>query len=445
MKTIDPDKLSRFVGCRSDLEIGSFLGEILIDGAKGLTALRADPGDLDSKAHATELIEAVRGGKHISLTVTARTFKQQKGKSNRNYVRLGGDLAAQVGSFVKVPFLVDHNTHEQASRKGTILSSKLVEETQSRIAFEQSFTVVKPDAVISVLDGTLDRFSVSWYSTGAVVCTVHGTDVRGADWCGCWPGMAVKLDGKTQIAEYEFISWTGREMSGVNVPAVTGTSIEDIRAALAAELSLPSTRTRPTPKENTMRFPRLAAALALAANDELDETRAVEAVEALQRRALAAETERNTLRSELATKTTALTQAEAALGVATAAAGKIQIDAILNEAYQAGKLGYRHVVDARGNKEVQPDKREARLRRIAATPKTGLDELRAELDEMEATIPIGKRLQADSHAAPKHEDVVGGGELDFADNPYIDDVARQLGIKPEDMINLERRLSAGGQ
>lgn len=439
MKNIDPDVFSRVVGCRSDFEVSSWLGDILVDGAKGLTSLRTDPGDLDSKAHAKELIESVTAGKHITLAVTARTFKQQKGVKNRNYVRLGGDIAAQVGSFAKQPFLLDHNVREQVSRKGTILSSKLVEETQSRIAFEQAFSVVKPDAVISVLDGTLDRFSISWFSTGAVMCTLHGTDVRGADWCGCWPGMSVKLDGKNQIAEYEFLQWAGREMSGVNIPAVNNTTIEDIKAALAVELNLSPTRIRPTPKENEMRYPRLAAVLALAAQDELDEGRAVDAVEALQRRALAAEQESSTLRNQLATRTTERDQATSALTVATAAAGKIRIDAILNEAYREGKLGYRRV---EGSKEAMPDKREARLRRIAGE-KDGLIALQAEIDEMEVTIPVGKRLQSEDVVPPDRTEVGLGGELDFADNPYIDEVARQLGLKPEDIIATERRLSRG--
>lgn len=442
MKNVDPDKFARVVGCRSEFEIGSWIGDILVDGANGLTSLKTATDDVDSKAHAKELIEAVNAGKHITLAVTARTFKQQKGVKNRNYVRLGGDIAGQVGSFVKQPFLLDHNVREQLSRKGTILSSKLIEETQSRIAFEQAFNVVKPDAVISILDGTLDRFSISWFSTGAVVCTVHGADVRGPDWCGCWPGMSIKsVDGKSQIAEYEFLQWVGREMSGVNIPAVNNTSIDDIKAALAVELSLSPTRiSRPTPKENTMRFPRLAAALALAANDELDENRAVEAVEALQRRALAAETERANLATQLATRTTELAQATAAITVATAAAGKIRIDAILTEAYRAGKLGYRRV---EGSKEALPDKREARLRRIAGE-KDGLTALQAEIDEMEETVPVGRRLQSEDVAAPGVTDAIGDGSLEFADNPYIDDVAAQLNLKPEDMIAYEKKLARGG-
>lgn len=438
---IDETLLSRVIGCRSDFEVGGFLGDILVDGVKGLTSLRTAPDDLDSKAHRHELITAVRAGKHAELAVTARTFKQQKGKMNRRYLRLAGDLAEQVQTFAGQPFLLDHNTYEQVSRKGTILTSKLVEETLSRIAFEQSFNVVKPDAVISVLDGTLDRFSIGWFALGPVLCSLHGCDVRSLDWCGCWPGMSVKADGKMQIAEYVFTAWAGKETSGVNIPAVVGTSIDDIRAALAAELDFPTTRIRPTPKENEMRYPRLAAMLALAAQDELDEGQAVNAVEALQRRANAAEQERETLRSQLATRTTERDQAAAALTVATAAAGKIRIDAMLEQAYRDGKLGYRRVADS---EEALPDKREARLRRIAGE-KDGLAALEAELEEMEVSVPVGKRLQAESVKEPERREIgFGGGELDFADNPYIDSVARQLNLKPEDIIATERRLMQGG-
>jgi hypothetical protein len=129
--------------------------------------------------------------------------------------------------------------------------------------------------------------------------------------------------------------------------------------------------------------------------------------------------------------------------VATAGAVKIRVDAVLTEAYRVGKLGHRHVVDSLGNKEVQPDKREARLRRIASEPK-GLESLQAELDEMEATIPIGRRLQVEGVKEPERHEIMGGDELEFADNPYIDDVARQLGLKAEDIIAYEKKLTAAG-
>jgi hypothetical protein len=432
---LDEQTIARVVGCRSDFEIGSFLGDIQVDGLKGLTTLRSDPGDLDAKAKRYELIESVRGGKHIELAVTAVTFRQQKGKQNRRYLRLGGDLSAQVATFAKQPFLLDHNTMEQSSRKGTILTSKLVSETSSRDAFEMTFNAVKPDAVVSVLDGTLDRFSIGWFPLGPVLCTVHGADIRLSDSCSCWPGDVVLVDGKAKIAEYEFTVWSGKELSGVNIPAVQHTNIEGVRAALAAELNISPTRTHNRNKENRMRLHRLAAALGVTALEDTDETSAVLAVEALQRRATTAE-------AKLATTQTQLSNAEAALGTATAAAKKVQIDTILaRDGYGAGKL--RHAKDADGQQLASP--REARLRRIAAEP-NGIEALKLELAEMEAVVPVGQRPQSEAAGSPpKTDHTVLTDEPIASDNPYIANVAQQLGLKPEDMVAFANGHVAGGR
>jgi hypothetical protein len=185
-----------------------------------------------------------------------------------------------------------------------------------------------------------------------------------------------------------------------------------------------------------MRFPRLAAALALTAADELDEGRAVEAVEALQRRSLAAEQERTTLRLQLSDSQAEQGKLRAALDLATAGITKVRVDALIADAYRDGKLGYGR--DAAG--VAIPSKKEARLRRIAATPGTGIAELEAELAEMDVIIPVGRRLQADEAGEPERRPF--GAPLEFADNPYIDGIARQLGLKPEDMINYAAQHAA---
>lgn len=441
---IDDQTILRVVGCRSDYEVGELKGKIEIDGFKGLTSLDAESlrtgsPDADAKAARFELINAVNAGKHLELSVTANTFKQRKAP-NRRYLRLAADrLEARAPTWRNQPYLTDHNTYEMTASKGTIISSKLIEESPGVIAFEQGLHVVTPDAVVGFLNGTFKKFSIGWFALGPVMCTAHGCDVRSSESCGCWPGDQVKVDGRLKIAEYEFSDYEGKETSTVVVPAVKDTSVSDIRAALAAELNLhptrPRTRTQEHPK---MRFHRLAAALRLAALDDADEGSAVLAVEALERRALAAEQERNTLQIKLAEAINKVTQAEAALAVAVATGVKVQVDALINQGYQDRKLGYGH--DEFG--APTPSRKEARLRRIASGP-NGLAELEAELAEMEVTGPAFRGpMQSTTVAAPGATPGVGASELN--DNPYLAQTAAQLGIKVEDMIaTYERDMGVG--
>ena len=428
MKDLKPQTTSEF---RSDFELGQYRDQIMVDGVPGLTMLRADPGDLDAKAKRTELIESVRSGKHVELAVTATTFRQQKGKPNRRYLRLGGDLEVGAKSFNNQPFLVDHNTWEQDKRKGKILSSKLIEETQSRIAFEMSFLVVKPDAVISVLDGTIDRFSIGWFGHGPVICTLHGTPAW--EQCDCSPGDTVKMGEHDRLAEWEFTSWSGKELSSVNIPAVPWTDVKDVRAALAAELQLtPRGRT----KENGMPFAKLAAALGLAALTDSDEDRALAAIAGLRSRVEAAEGRASALQTSLA-------QSEAALQVATEAgvsarrdAQRAQVDSLISTlGYQAGKLQYAR--DPQNPRSVIPSPREVRLRKLAE--RDGIDALRDELGDMPVIVPVGERMQSSTVAPPAARAgyaLSGQAEdtLYTEDNPYLLNACEQLNVPIKDAV-----------
>lgn len=189
------------------------------------------------------VIEAVRSGKQVELALTAKTFRQHDGVPNKRYLRIAKSALGDVArSFVGKPMLVDHASWSQRSRIGTITSSEQVADGNGA-AFRMGLRVVKPDAVISVLDGTLDRFSIGWSATGPVLCSVHRKDPRSSGSCGCWPGDQVMGDdGKLQTVEFEFQSAEGTEVSAVNVPAVAGTGIEEVRTQLAAELGFDPTR-----------------------------------------------------------------------------------------------------------------------------------------------------------------------------------------------------------
>lgn len=423
MNDFDRFDFKRPVGCRSAEELGEF-GDILVAGGGSITELKGTEAPADAKAHRRELITSVRGGQHLDLTVRARTFRQKKGQPNRRHLRFSADaLAAMAPTFVGTPFLVDHNTYEQSARKGTILASELATDSRGVSALEMTFSVVKPDAVISILDGTLDQFSIGWFPTGPVICSVHRTDVRSSKSCSCWPGDLVEVDGKAQIVEYEFQSAEGKELSGVNVPAVKGTRIDDIRAALTAELSLPLRI-----KERVMAFPRLAAVLGLTALTETaDEDRAVTIAEGWRQGRLAAEQERDAARLEA----TNLKVANAAI---TASANKARIDTLLAGAYAAGKLKWGR--DEAG--KAIPSAREARLRTIAT--RDGADALAAEIAELEVVVPVGERQLSAAITEPERTET---GVLSAEDNPYLAVAARELGIPIEQLKANARELGNG--
>jgi hypothetical protein len=226
--------MTRILGCRSPVEVTALddLAVIVGGGAlKASTALDAD----DRR----ELIKKSRAGEHIELTLRARTFRQKDGAPNKSYLRLNpAKLSSIAESFAGKPVLLDHRSWSQEARVGTILDSRAEAQGHGWIAFLQTLQVVKPEAVISVLDGTLDRFSIGWSRLGAVMCTAHKVDVTKRGACGCWPGDRVEVDGVKHTVEFEFSDAEGTETSGVNTPAVSGTRIEDVRAALSAEIGL---------------------------------------------------------------------------------------------------------------------------------------------------------------------------------------------------------------
>lgn len=417
----------------------SLISDLEFDGIQGLTSLR-DVAPAEAAAKKKEAIEAVRSGKHVELSMKATTYRQAKGRPNRRYVRLGGDIEKQARTFKSQPFLVDHATWEQASRKGSITSILVNRESETNFNFLMGLHVVKPDAVISVLDGTLDRFSIGWFPRGPVLCSLHG-DVGKSESCGCWPGDKVTLEGKTHVVEFEFSAWEGKEVSGVNVPAVPSTSIEDIRTALAAELGIRQQPQRT--KEKKMRFPRLAAALSLTVLDDGDEERAVAAVTTLQA-SLA------TARAEASRATIELAQAKEALEIALGEASRAKVDAVLDGAYRDGKLV--HGRDAQGKPTASPQ--EALLRHVAKG-KEGIAMLEAHIAAMPAIVPLGRKANQALGAGDPVRSVFTGGDtgqlprvlsqeqknaIHINNNPYLEEVADQLGLDVNDLVNFRHDL-----
>lgn len=177
-----------------------------------------------SDAERRELIARVRAGEVIELELEAVPFIQRE-TANRNAVRFkNGMLASFAKSFRGVPFLRNHDQDDQAQRGGTVLSSKLERNDDGSTQFRMRLRLVKPWAVESALDGTLDRFSIGWHRDRTKALECSSCD---ADWLECahWPGT---LDEKGNVVQLVISAADGTEVSAVNVPAVVGTFVESI-------------------------------------------------------------------------------------------------------------------------------------------------------------------------------------------------------------------------
>lgn len=417
------DREHPLTALRSDFEIGTVLGDIQISGFGGLLTMpdpmrKLDAGG-DMKSQRGELITAIRGGKHLELSVNAITWRQRPAP-NRRYLRLAADkLADRAGSWKGKPLLIDHATHTVMSAMGTILSSKLLEESSKVVAFEQTLHVVKPDAVIGFLDGTMRTFSIGWHALGPVMCSVHGVDVTGQDSCYCWPGETVTLDGKNKIVEYEFSDYEGKETSIVVSPAVRDTSVDGIRAALSTELHLHPARSRPPKESKKMAaFTRLAAALKLTALSESDEDSAVTAVTTLQTRAVSAEAELGLQRAEV----TRLTAENARLAKQVEDAGAAALDGLIEGAYKSGKLAYGK--DAEGKNT--PDPNEELLRDLGKLK--GQPALSAHIGKMRPVVPVGVTPVVDKTTEPPRATLAA-----VPTDAQIRTTAEQLGVSENDL------------
>ena len=204
------------------------------------------------------LLERVRAGEAITIEFDARTFIQRE-TPNRKFFRFKpGALARLARSFRRAPFLRDHDDQRLEARGGTVLKSELVK-SDSEAAIFQTIQATKPWAVEGVLDGTIDRFSIGFIFSERPTCSVHGTPVFQG--CSCSRGDTV--DGRR--VEFVVGEAEGIEVSSVNVPAVVGTGIDEVRAALAA---LDHRGGEPHPQEWKMKRVITTLGLSEAANED---------------------------------------------------------------------------------------------------------------------------------------------------------------------------------
>lgn len=226
-----------------------------------LAAGGAKAGQVDRE----RLLADLRAGAGPSkLTVEAVVFLQTEAP-NRNFVRFKPSILNKLaksfaGNGHGVPFLRDHEQRNLEARWGTVLASELVQEKDGQ-AIRQEIELVDRKAIEFALDGRIDRFSIGWSNTGDVVCSVCDEPMFQWSRSGCnhFPGDVVEAkDGTKQVVEMVVTGAEGVETSAVSVPAVKGTGIDGIRAALAAERGQAAKE-----KHMAIKFAAIAAALAL--------------------------------------------------------------------------------------------------------------------------------------------------------------------------------------
>lgn len=336
-------------------------------------------------------------GSTASVQIVATTYLQADDKPNRNFVRFReGALRAIAKSYQGAPFLRDHNSRELLARGGTIIESEIVEQADGTKAFRQTIELVKPAFIEGALDGTIDRFSIGFRPTGPITCTICGAEfARG--WfglepsCDHEPGQEYEVrGGAKRIAQAEFSSAEGVETSAVSVPAVLGTGIDDIRAALAeGELSDLFHKESPTMLHNIAK----ALGLTLSAAGTVDESVILAEIE---KRALLLDAERK-----------GRAEAEVQLAALREQLADGRRAAVLTRALSEGKCkpsGELH------------DK-------IVALALVSVDAAEALVTELPRSTPVGQGLA--SAAPPPKEDteVVQLSESDL-------EVARQLRMTP---------------
>jgi hypothetical protein len=190
-----------------------------------------------SREEREQLIADARAGKLVRVVLDAVTYVQRD-TPNRNFVRFKpGVLRSLAPSFAGQPVLRNHDQHDTVSRAGRILSSVLEdrpgEDGVKQIRMELELTA--PWAVEDALRGHVDRFSIGWHSEGNTVCSICDEPMTVFwGWCfgSCDHEVGEAYDGK--ICQLEYTDAVGVEVSSVNVPAVVGTEVDDVRAQLSA-------------------------------------------------------------------------------------------------------------------------------------------------------------------------------------------------------------------
>ena len=327
-----------------------------------------------------ELLTRSRTGEHIELELDCTPFLQLPDTPNRNFLRFrDGGLVAMGRTGKGSVFLRDHRQGDLTARGGTVLASKMTRGDGGIYRLSQTIRLHEPWAVQMALTGSLDRFSIGWNPTGPVTCSVCKSEILEA----CWhfPGETVELDSGEQAVEWVFHSAELLETSAVCVPAVVGTTVDDIRAALA--VAKPELGHRPTRKGKFMAYRRIAELLALSAS--AGESEVIAGIEALQGKLDDAGKRLAATRAQLEEANAALASERAAHEALKAQLAHDAEESFIRTGIEAGKL--------------RPNSKLAKaLRDMFALDREAAQEM---LDSAPVVTPVGTPRQSNKAAPPE--------------------------------------------
>lgn len=292
-----------------------------------------DSHAVDADAARRELLTRSKDGEHIELELVCTPFLQYPERSNRNFTRFRPSALRSLGkSGVGSVFLRDHRQHDLTARGGTVTASQMEKGEAGIYRLVQVIRLHEPWAVQMALTGSIDRFSIGWWPTGPISCSVCGTEIL--DKCWHWPGDKVEDKAGPHIVEWVFHAAELIETSAVGIPAVTGTTVEDIRAALAAHAPR-SVDIEPT-RRYSMQYERIAPLLGLSATDGEDSV--VAAVTELKRRVDDADNRIAALSAQLEDASKALADERAARQTLEAQIGQEAEERFITGGVEAGKI-----------------------------------------------------------------------------------------------------------
>lgn len=200
-----------------------------------LRARTASGRDALATADREKILTDLATGADRRVVIETIVFQQQADSRNRNFVRFKpGILKRFAASFVGLPFLRDHAQCELEARGGTILTSEWVGDKDGG-ELRQEIELAAPWAVDAALRGLMDRFSIGWVNTDAVVCSICDEPYH-RSWFGAYPScnhMPGDVTEDEDVVEMIVMGAEGIETSAVNTPAVEGTGVEAIRTQLA--------------------------------------------------------------------------------------------------------------------------------------------------------------------------------------------------------------------
>ena len=218
------------------------------------------------------IVDRVNDGELVELDVDIRAFQQIEGEHNANFLRFKkGILRKFARSFKDQAFLRDHDSFDLDARGGTITKAQATP-IDGGIGFDFTVRMSAPWAVLGVMRGTLDRFSIAWSHGGrdTILCS-HCNCAVFTD-CFHFPGDKIENEetGEITLVEWVFTEVEGTETSAVSVPGVQNTKINEVRAALSATAKLcrerQTCRMQQEQEDDSMDLKAIAKKLGLAAD-----------------------------------------------------------------------------------------------------------------------------------------------------------------------------------